>query len=107
MTRAAIVVVPSRWAEPFGLVALEALASGAALICSPRGGLPEVAGDCAVYADPDKPGALTAALRNLAGDEPRRQALARAGQERARLFDVPVIADRLAGLRRGILAAGG
>ncbi|MGE0222482.1 MAG: glycosyltransferase family 4 protein [Acetobacteraceae bacterium] len=107
MARAAIVVVPSRWQEPFGLVALEALASGAALICSPRGGLPEVAGDAAVYADPDQPGALAAALRGLAGDEPRRQQLALAGRERARLFDVPVIAGRLAGLRREILGAGG
>ena len=58
MSRAAIVVVPSRWPEPFGLVALEAMACGAALICSPRGGLPEVAGDAAVYADPDRPAAM-------------------------------------------------
>jgi UDP-glucose:(glucosyl)LPS alpha-1,2-glucosyltransferase len=107
MARAAIVVVPSRWAEPFGLVALEALASGAALICSPRGGLAEVAGDAAVYADPDRPGAIAAAIQALAGDEPRRTALAEAGQRRARLFDVPVIAARLAALRRDILGAGG
>ncbi len=72
MARAAIVVVPSRWPEPFGLVALEALASGAALICSPRGGLPEVAGDAAIYADPDRPAEIAAAIRALAGDEPTR-----------------------------------
>ena len=56
MSRAAIVVVPSRWQEPFGLTALEALASGAALICSPHGGLPEVAGRAAMFAPPDPPG---------------------------------------------------
>ena len=67
MARAAIVVVPSRWAEPFGLVALEALASGAALICSPRGGLPEVAGDAAVYADPDQPTEIAARYRASGG----------------------------------------
>ena len=33
MARAAIVVVPSRWPEPFGLTALEAMACGAALVC--------------------------------------------------------------------------
>ncbi|MBW4092978.1 MAG: glycosyltransferase family 4 protein, partial [Proteobacteria bacterium] len=38
MGRAAIVLMPSRWEEPFGLTALEALAMGAALICSRRGG---------------------------------------------------------------------
>ena len=56
MTRAAIVIVPSRWNEPFGLTALEALACGAPLIVSPRGGLPEVAGEAAVYANPDAAG---------------------------------------------------
>jgi UDP-glucose:(glucosyl)LPS alpha-1,2-glucosyltransferase len=100
MARAAIVVVPSRWPEPFGLVALEALASGAALICSPRGGLPEVAGDAAIYADPDRPTEIAAAIRTLASDEGRRAALAEAGRERARQFDVPAIAARLAALRR-------
>ena len=52
MARAAIVVVPSRWSEPFGLTALEALACGAALLCSPRGGLPEVYGQAAQRIDP-------------------------------------------------------
>jgi glycosyltransferase involved in cell wall biosynthesis len=103
MARAAIVVVPSRWAEPFGLVALEALASGAALICSPRGGLREVAGDVAVYADPDRPSEIAAAIRALAGDEPRRAALAEAGWQRVQQFDVPVIAARLAALRREVI----
>jgi UDP-glucose:(glucosyl)LPS alpha-1,2-glucosyltransferase len=107
MARAAIVVVPSRWPEPFGLVALEALASGAALICSPRGGLPEVAGDAAVYADPDRPGEIAAAIRALAYDTPRRAALAEAGRQRARRFDVPVIAAQLAALRHDILAGAG
>jgi glycosyltransferase involved in cell wall biosynthesis len=107
MSRAAIVVVPSRWAEPFGLVALEALASGAALICSPRGGLPEVAGYAAVYADPDRPDEIAAAIRALATDPTRRAALAEAGKQRAQRFDVPVIGARLAALRGRILAAGG
>ena len=107
MSRAAIVVVPSRWPEPFGLVALEALASGAALICSPRGGLPEVAGQAAVYADPDRPAEIAAAIRALADDEPQRAALAQMGRERARLFDITVITARLAALRRSFLGSGG
>jgi UDP-glucose:(glucosyl)LPS alpha-1,2-glucosyltransferase len=102
MARAAIVVVPSRWPEPFGMVALEALASGAALICSPRGGLPEVAGDAAIYVNPDNPAEIAAAIRALATDEPRRAALAEAGRQRAQRFDVPPIAAKLAALRQGI-----
>jgi glycosyltransferase involved in cell wall biosynthesis len=104
MARAAIVVVPSRWEEPFGLVALEALANGAALICTRRGALPEVAGDAAVYADPDDPAALAAAIVALARDPARRAVLAAAGRARARAFDVAEAADRLDALRRQVLA---
>lgn len=42
--RADVCVVPSRWAEPFGLVAAEAMAAGVPLIVSDAGGLPEVVG---------------------------------------------------------------
>ncbi len=105
MRRAAIVVVPSRWQEPFGLTALEAMASGAALICSARGGLPEVAGDAALYADPDRPETLVDAIVSLALDPARRTALGRAGRERARRFDLPPVAARLDALRAGLIAS--
>jgi glycosyltransferase involved in cell wall biosynthesis len=99
MARAAIVVVPSRWPEPFGLTALEAMASGAALICAPTGGLPEVAGDTALYAPPDPPGALEDAMLTLAQNPTQRAELAAAGQARARLFDAPAARARLQALR--------
>jgi len=107
LTRAAIAVVPSRWQEPFGLTALEAMASGAALIASPRGGLPEVAGDAALYADPDDPAAIAAAIVALATDQPRREALAAAGRERAKRFDLAPTLRHLAALRTALLAGGG
>jgi len=100
MARAAIVVVPSRWEEPFGLVALEAMASGAALICSRRGGLPEVAGDAALYADPE-PDALAAAIRKLADDPERRAALGEAG--RARAFGVQRVTAQIDLIRNDIV----
>jgi UDP-glucose:(glucosyl)LPS alpha-1,2-glucosyltransferase len=101
---AAIVVVPSRWQEPFGLTALEAMASGAALICSPRGGLPEVAGDAALYADPDDPAALADAILALTRDATRRDRLAAEGRSRAQRFDLPPTLASLASLRHAILA---
>jgi glycosyltransferase involved in cell wall biosynthesis len=104
MARAAIVVVPSRWAEPFGLTALEALGAGAALVVSHRGGLPEIGGDAAVYIDPEDARSLASTLVELARDPARRDALADAGRRRARLFDAPVIAAQLASLRRDVLA---
>ncbi len=103
MARAAIVVVPSRWQEPFGLTALEAMASGAALICSDRGGLPDVAGPAALYADPDAPEALAEAIVRLATDPGLRARLAEAGLARARLFDAPAARQNLAELRARLL----
>ncbi len=43
--RASAVIVPSLWQEVFGLVALEGMAYGKAVIVSDRGGLPEVVQD--------------------------------------------------------------
>ena len=103
MARAAIVVVPSRWPEPFGLTALEAMASGAALICSDRGGLPEVAGPAALYAAPDPPGPLEAAITRLATDAALRAQFATQGLARAKLFDAPRARERLLELRRELL----
>lgn len=41
-----VLVVPSRWAEPFGIVALEAIACGCVVVGSELGGLPEAIGPC-------------------------------------------------------------
>lgn len=46
LRRHLILVVPSLWAEPFGMVALEGLASGCIIIGSDQGGLPEAIGPC-------------------------------------------------------------
>lgn len=105
LARASIVVVPSRWPEPFGLVALEAMASGAAVVCSPRGGLPEVAGDAALYAEPEDPAAMAEAIVSLAQDPARRATLAAAGRRRAQKFDLPATLAKLGSLRRGWLSA--
>ncbi|HKM62071.1 MAG TPA: glycosyltransferase family 4 protein [Acidisphaera sp.] len=102
MSRAAIVAVPSRWEEPFGLTALEAMACGAALVTSGRGALREVADDTAVYADPDDPEALAEAFVLLAEDPVRRAALGAAGQHRARAFDAAEARLRLADIRSDI-----
>jgi glycosyltransferase involved in cell wall biosynthesis len=105
MARAAMVVVPSRVAEGFGLTALEAMACGAALLCSARGALPEVAGEVAVLIDPEDAQALAAAIVDLARDPARRAALGEAGRARARRFDVSAAAATLEALRRDTLAA--
>ncbi len=99
MAEAAIVLVPSRWDEPFGLTALEALASGAALITTGQGGLREVAGEAAWFVPPGDVPATAAAILSLATDEASRAALAQAGLAQAARFETAALADRLNALR--------
>lgn len=40
-----VLVAPSRWKEPFGLIALEGLACGCKVVCPDEGGLQEAIGD--------------------------------------------------------------
>ena len=44
MKDASIIVIPSIWEEPFGLVAAEAMSNGAAIITTLSGGIPEIVG---------------------------------------------------------------
>lgn len=53
--------------EPFSLAALEAMASGCAVVAAPSGGLAEVVGDAALRVEPE-PDAVATALERLAGD---------------------------------------
>lgn len=48
MNRHRVLVVPSLWAEPFGIVALEGIACGCWVIGSERGGLKDAIGPCGV-----------------------------------------------------------
>lgn len=46
LNRHRVLVVPSQWEEPFGLVALEGIACGCVVVASDGGGLPEAVGPC-------------------------------------------------------------
>jgi glycosyltransferase involved in cell wall biosynthesis len=105
MARAAIVVVPSRWAEPFGLTALEAMAAGAALLCSRSGGLREICDGIGEAIDPENPAAMADSIIALARDPAHRAAIGAAGRERALRFDLPAAAARLDALRQDVLGA--
>lgn len=80
MKRADIALTPSLWDEPLGLTALEAHASGTALVSSGRGGLKEASGPYALYVDPVTPEALARAMLDLIHDPERRLGLARDAQ---------------------------
>jgi glycosyltransferase involved in cell wall biosynthesis len=103
MARAAIVVVPSRWEEPFGLTALEAMGCGAALECSMRGGLAELAGGACLQIDPDRVDEMAERLFRLAQDPAERARLGAAGRARSAWFDATRAAGAYDRLRRAVL----
>jgi glycosyltransferase involved in cell wall biosynthesis len=68
MRRHDVALVLSRSQEPFGLVVLESMASGLAVIASPRGGLGEACGGAAIVVDPENPHEVEGCLERLATD---------------------------------------
>lgn len=80
--RAAIALVPSRFEEPFGRTAIEAMAGGAALITSLRGGLREIAEGVSLDINPEDPASIAGAISRLIQDEALRRRLAEQGRKR-------------------------
>jgi glycosyltransferase involved in cell wall biosynthesis len=82
MRQADVVLVPSRWDEPFALTALEGLASGAVVVGSRVGGIPEAVGSAGVLVAASDPGALRNALVQIASfSRERRDSLRRDARE--------------------------
>jgi starch synthase len=84
LTHAAVFACPSLY-EPLGIVNLEAMACGTAVVGSRTGGIPEVVaeGVTGLLVEPDDPAALASALNALLADPGRAAAMGQAGRERA------------------------
>jgi glycogen(starch) synthase len=65
IARHRVMAVPSRWPEPFGIVALEGIACGCAVVGTSLGGLPEAIGPCGVTVPNADPAAMARALKSL------------------------------------------
>ena len=91
-----VVVMPSR-DEPFGLVAVEAMAAGRPLVAARTGGLPEVCGEIGVrWVEPgDVDGTARAVLALLSEAPDARQVRSEALRARSRLFALPRYIERL------------
>ena len=85
MNQATVVVVPSRWEEAFGLVALEAALLERPVVASRVGGLVEVVldGETGILVPRNQPEALATALAALLADPPLARALGRKASSRA------------------------
>ena len=80
----AVACVP--WYEPFGLVAIEAMACGVPVVAAAVGGLCDTVVDrvTGLHVPPRDPGALAAALRHVLDDPDLARRLGESGAERAR-----------------------
>lgn len=85
LRRSLFSVAPSLWAEPFGMVALEAAKAGKAIVASDTGGLRDVVvdGETGLLVPVGDAGALRSALQRLIDDGPLRERLGAAAARRA------------------------
>jgi starch synthase len=96
--------------EPLGIVNLEAMACGTAVVASKVGGIPEVVadGETGLLVPPDDPDALAESINALTRDRDRAKAMGVAGRERAQSqFDWGKIAQQTAELYESTVAAHG
>ena len=100
LTHATVFACPSVY-EPLGIVNLEAMACGTAVVGSRTGGIPEVVaeGETGLLVPPGDPEALAAALNALLSDPDRAEAMGQAGRKRVVAeFGWPAIAAQTADL---------
>jgi glycosyltransferase involved in cell wall biosynthesis len=89
-----VLVVPSRWPEPFGIVALEGLASGCVVVASAAGGLPGVVGRCGLTFAIGDQTELTDALERVLTRPQLREQLQRGVAAHLRQFEPATVAGK-------------
>jgi glycosyltransferase involved in cell wall biosynthesis len=97
--KADLFVLPSlihpMWQEQFGMAFLEAMGHGLPIVTTWSGSIPEVAGDAALYAQPNDHHSLYRKLKDAIRDPLLRARLSRAGRARLKRFDARVISKRI------------
>jgi len=104
-----LIAVPSR-SEGHGIVAIEAMATGRAVVAARVGGLVEtvVDGACGLLVPPDDPVALAEGLAKLLGDPILRKRFGEVGQQRSRMeYTATLMVDRIAALYDIVAASKG
>lgn len=100
---AELFVNPSVW-ESFSFPLVEAMACGTPIVAARRTAIPEIAGDAAIYFDPDEPEAMARLLERAAADSDLREALRARGFARVQQFSWRRTAEETADVYRQVLA---
>ncbi|MCU0756338.1 MAG: glycosyltransferase family 4 protein [Xanthomonadales bacterium] len=109
MQQSALIVMPSVWREPFGLVALQAAQAGRPLVASATGGIPEIVApeQTGLLVPPGDADALAGAIERLLQDPARAAAMGAAASLHARTqFDFDRFVTRYETLLATVAAGG-
>ena len=100
MNRHQVIVIPSRWPEPFGIVALEGIACGCIAVGSEQGGLSETIGNCGMTFRNGDSKELADRLRTLLSDSQMREKSRAAAPAHLERFRAQAVAQRYLALLR-------
>lgn len=87
--------IPSRWEEPFGIVALEGIACGLIPIVSDGGGLPEAAGEAGVTFKRGELDSLIEVTKELVQSQSLQDKCRNASQKHLQLFSKETITKKI------------
>ncbi|HEU4894525.1 MAG TPA: glycosyltransferase family 4 protein [Acidimicrobiia bacterium] len=89
-----VYVAPNLGGESFGIVVLEAMAAGCAVVASDIPGFVDIAAGAVEHVPAGDPVSLARAITGLLDDDARSRSLGEAARRRAREFDWPLVASR-------------
>jgi glycogen(starch) synthase len=109
MNSATLALVPSRWREAFGLVALQAMQMARPVVASDMGGLPEVVahGETGLVVPKEDPAAVAQAVVQLLENRRLAEEMGAAGRRRAeKLFSFDRYVQEYESLYRKLVGQG-
>src|SRR5437660_2736824 len=99
-----VIVIPSRWPEPFGIVALEGIACGCIAVGSEQGGLSEAIGNCGITFRNGDSEELADRLGELLRNAKMREKFQAAAPVHLERFRAQTVAQRYLALLRELAA---